>query len=144
MRFILRLLIALIVIVLALGALVKIREVSLRHKLTGTWVADFPDGNRSTWSMEPDGSYSGQLTWTNGTVINLEGTTRVKFGFMHTPAGHPRLGFLIVETVTKTSETNATVPYSRREYIANLTDQDLVINVEYSMWDSSAFRKVMQ
>jgi hypothetical protein len=74
----------------------------------------------------------------------LEDTTRAKYGFMHTPAGHPRLGFLIVETVTKTSETNATVPYSRREYIANLTDQELVINAEISFWDSSTFRKVRQ
>ena len=140
MRPVLKLFIALIVMVFALGALVKLRDVSLQHKLTGTWVADFPDGDRSQWSLEPDGSYSAQLTSTNGRVINLEGAVKVKYGYMHAIVG-PRLGFLVVDTCTKSSETNAICPYVSHYYIAKLADRELVINTVYTLYDASTFRK---
>ena len=58
-RFLARLLIALIVVVLGLSLLIKIRDVYLQHKLTGIWVCTFQSGLQSTWRIERGGRYTG-------------------------------------------------------------------------------------
>ena len=142
MRFLARLVIALIVVVLGLGLLIKVRDVYLRHKLVGTWECTFPDGVQSKWTMERDGSSTALLSLTNGRALTtLEGTTRVEFGYMRAIVG-PRLGFLLVETDTKRDGTNVIIPNVSRCYINRLTDQELVINTVYTLYDSSTFRKV--
>lgn len=85
-----------------------------QNQLTGTWVADFPSGVRSTWIIHADGSYFGQLTgFKSGRVVSLEGKVQLKNGFL-------------LDTCTKHSDTNATVPFVIHGYIISMNDHEII------------------
>ena len=91
-----------------------------QRELTGTWVADFPNGLRTTCTVKPDGSYSARLCFTNGSVTTLAGRMQIKGGF-------------IVDTCTKRSDTNA-VPFVEKGYIVHIDAHEIV-----SRWPGSPF-----
>jgi hypothetical protein len=103
---------------------------SKQQQLTGTWVADFPNGVRSTSTVHPDGSYSARLDgYTNGSVITLEGHVRLEDG-------------VIVDTCTKHSQTNTRVPFVTHGYIVHMDSHEIIAKWEGSMYDTVTMRKV--
>lgn len=101
-----------------------------QQQLTGTWVADFPNGVHSRLIVKPDGSYSAQLDgYTNGSVVTLEGHIQIEDG-------------VIVDTCTKHSQTNATVPFVTHGYIVHMDSHEIVAKWEGSQYDSTTLRKV--
>jgi hypothetical protein len=104
-------------------------DVKGQQQLVGTWVADFPDGLRSRCIVRPDGSYSARLDYTDGRVITLEGRLRLEDG-------------VIVDTCTKHSQTNATVPFVTHGYIIHMDSHEIVARWEGSKVDETVMRKV--
>jgi hypothetical protein len=97
----------------------------IRKKLPGIWVfeARFARGGDvvSTTTVAPDGSYVCTIAIpgrTNGPrTISMEGTFRVENGFL-------------IDTITKNSQTNASVPSTNRGRIVRIDDRELVLDDE--------------
>jgi hypothetical protein len=97
----------------------------LQKELSGTWMfeAKFARGGDtlSTLAVAPNGSYVCTIAIpgrTNGPrTVSMEGTFRVENGFL-------------IDTVTKNSQTNASVPYTNRSRIIRVDDRELVLDDE--------------
>jgi len=101
-----------------------------QNQLTGTWIADFPNGVRSTCIVHADGSYFAQIAgFTNGRVVSLEGKLQLKHG-------------VLLDTCTKHSDTNATVPFVAHGYIIRMNDREIVAKWEGSPYEFTTQRKV--
>jgi hypothetical protein len=94
-------------------------DARIQKQVTGTWVVDAGNNIRSVNLIRPDGSFATKVTgFTNGSVVLIEGTFRVKNGEL-------------VETVTKSSQTNEKVPFVVHGKIIRLNDHEMV-----AKWDT--------
>jgi hypothetical protein len=87
------------------------RDEKIRRNLTGTWAVDF-----GSFTVRQDGSYIAQFSSpTAGRVVTNEGTFQVRDGYM-------------INTMTKSSRTNAHVPYVSRVRILQADSSEMVID----------------
>jgi len=94
-------------------------DAKLQRLVTGIWVVETGNNIQSVNSIKPDGAYAAKVTgFTNGSVVMIEGTFRVKNG-------------ALVETVTKSSQQNEQVPFVVHGQILRLNDQEMV-----AKWDT--------
>jgi hypothetical protein len=94
-------------------------DARLQRQVTGTWVVEVGNNIRSVNLIRPDGSYAAKVTgFTNGSVVMIEGTFRVKNGEL-------------IETVTKSSQTNEKVPFTVHGKIIRLNEHEIV-----AKWDT--------
>lgn len=94
-------------------------DVRIQRQVTGTWVVEVGNNIRSVNLIRPDGSYAAKVTgFTNGSVVMIEGTFRVKNGEL-------------VETVTKSSQPNEKVPFTVHGQIIRLNNHEMV-----AKWDT--------
>jgi hypothetical protein len=97
----------------------------IRRQLPGIWTfeARYANGDEALCqiAVAPGGSYSSTITFphrTNGPrVISMQGTFRVEDGFL-------------IDTTTKDSQTNGSVPHTLRSRIIRIDDHELVLNDE--------------
>ena len=104
--------VALLIIVAFTGwqLLKSSRDSKMRQNLTGTWVASF-----GSFTVDPNGSYVGLVTnVTTGRVTTNEGRFEVRSGFL-------------INTVTRSSRTNAHVPYVSHSRILRENGRELAI-----------------
>jgi len=86
------------------------RDAKIRKNLAGTWVMDF-----GSFTVHPDGSYVGWHTNATSGIVTNEGIFQVRDGYL-------------IHTMTKTSRTNAHVPYVSRERIIRADVREMVID----------------
>jgi hypothetical protein len=92
------------------------RDATIQRELTGTWTRDFGNGFRITNVISPDGSYQCQIVGlTNGTIDSLEGRLIAKNG-------------VLIDTVTKDSETNQQTPRVMQWQIVHIDRHELVLS----------------
>jgi len=119
------LLVAIPLLVTACGRNSESADEKLRKQLPGVWMfeAKYASGSEALcrFTMASDGSYSSTITLphrTNGPqVVSMEGTFRVEDGFL-------------IDTVTKNSQTNASVPSTNRSRIVRIEGRELVLSDE--------------
>jgi hypothetical protein len=96
-------------------------DTEMRKKLPGIWVfepkyASGRNDQRVTTTVAADGSYVTSIALpgrTNGPrTIKLEGTWRIEDGFL-------------IDTITKDSQTNSSVPRTSRDRIIRIDDREL-------------------
>jgi len=93
------------------------RDATIQKELTGTWTHHFGNGGSATTVIAPDGSYHCQLVGgPNGPVDTLEGTLLAKNG-------------VLIDTVTKDSETNQQTPRVTQEQIVRIDGHQLVLSI---------------
>ncbi len=94
-------------------------DARLERQVTGTWVVEIGNNIRSVSVIRPDGGYAATVTgFTNGSVVMVEGSFRVKNGEL-------------VETVTKSSQTNEKVPFTVHGQIIRLNNHEMI-----AKWDT--------
>ena len=116
----------------------------MQQELSGTWLfeAKYVQGGNleQTITVAPDGSYTLTSTMpgrTNGPrTISMEGTFRVEGG-------------VLVDTVTKNSQTNAPVPSTNRSRIIRVDNHELALDYEKNAWtvyptNEAVFRKQIE
>lgn len=86
------------------------RDAKIRKNLTGTWVVDF-----GSFTVRPDGSYVGWITNSTSGVVTNEGTFQIRDDYL-------------INTMTKTSRTNARVPYVGHLRIIRANDGEIVLD----------------
>jgi hypothetical protein len=86
------------------------RDAKIRMNLPGTWVTDF-----GSFTVRPDGSYIGWHTNSTSGVVTNEGTFQIRDGFL-------------INTVTKSSRTNAHVPYVGYLRTIQANDGEIVLD----------------
>jgi hypothetical protein len=86
------------------------RDAKIRKNLAGTWAMDF-----GSFIVHPDGSYIGWHTNATSGIVTNEGTFQIRDGYM-------------INTMTKTSRTNARVPYVSQMRIIRADARELVID----------------
>jgi len=102
------------------------RDARLQQALTGTWVVDLGNNIRSVNIIGANTGFAAQVTgFTNGSVVRIEGTFRVRNGEL-------------IETVTKDSQPNEKVPFVVRGHIIHLDDRELV-----ARWDTKPYSVVV-
>ena len=93
------------------------RDAAIQRQLTGTWTRQFGNGFRITNVIAPDGSYQCQIVGlTNGTIDSLEGRLIAKNG-------------VLIDTVTKDSETNQQTPRVSQQQIVRIDGHQLVLSI---------------
>jgi hypothetical protein len=92
------------------------RDATIQKELTGAWTRHSGNGFSVTNVIAPDGSYHCQLAGgSNGPVDILEGTLIAKDG-------------VLIDTVTKDSETNQQTPRVMQWQIVHIDRHELVLN----------------
>ena len=102
----------------------------------GTWVCEFDDPNgshfKSTTVVAPDGRYMCHATTTGTNKISktfeIEGNWEIKDG-------------VLIDTMTKHSQTNAPIPRTSRAQIIRRSDRELIAKWE-GMENEAVLRKV--
>lgn len=97
----------------------------IRRQLPGIWTfeARYASGDEAfcQFTVAPDGSYSSTIALphrTNGPrVLSMEGTLRVEDGFL-------------IDTKTKDSQINASVPHTMRSRVIRIDGHELVLDDE--------------
>jgi len=93
------------------------RDATIQRQLTGTWTRHFGNGCSVTNVIAPDGSYHCQLVGgPNGPFDTLGGTIIAKNG-------------VLINTVTKDSETNQQTPRVTQEQIVRIDGHQLVLSI---------------
>ena len=93
------------------------RDATIQRQLTGTWTRHFGNGCSVTNVIAPDGSYHCQLVGgPNGPTNTLEGTLIAKNG-------------VLIDTVTKDSETNQQTPRVTQEQIVRIDGHQFVVSI---------------
>ena len=100
-------------------------DAKIQKMLPGVWVSEarFASGDYtlSTITIAPDSSYVCTISIpgrTNGPrTISMEGTLRLENGFF-------------IDTITKNSQTNSSVPSTNRCRVARIDDHELVLDYE--------------
>jgi hypothetical protein len=110
---------------------IRASDEKMQRQLPGTWGSDSPRGVHETCTICVDGSYFAQFTgYKNGRVLFMEGKFRIK-------------DRILIETVTKYSDTNVTVPFEGHECIILMNDHEIVLKPEFAADDSmKILRKV--
>jgi len=94
-------------------------DTAVRKNLPGTWHSDVAPQTESKFMVSANGDFECKTTFqgdTNGMqTIELEGTFQVKDG-------------ILIETVTKSSQTNAHVPFVSRARVIQADDHEMVIS----------------
>ena len=105
-------------------------EAKLAQARAGTWVAEFSNGAKSTVVLRTDGGYSCQLNFTNGRVIDIEGTMRFTSRYM-------------IDYETKNSDPLATnLSCVNKAVLVHMDDNEYTIEPKYSIDDRVTFRKL--
>jgi len=106
------------------------RDAKIQQKLTGTWGVDINLKGRqlhSTSIVSPDGSFADEITgFADGRIMKTEGRLLATNG-------------MLIDIVTKNSETNARVPGTLRGRIVRLNDHELIVR-----WDGNDKDAVLQ
>jgi hypothetical protein len=94
-------------------------DARLQQQVSGMWLVDIGNNVRSVNVIRPDGRFAARVTgFTNGSVVVIEGTFRVKNG-------------ALIETVTKSSQPGEKVPFVVHGKIIRLTPQEMI-----TQWDT--------
>jgi hypothetical protein len=102
-----------------------VSDANIQRKLTSTWVVDMTHDVRGTNIIHSDGHFEAQVSGIPDCAnITTEGTLFAKNG-------------ILIETVTKFSPTNTSVPFVLHGHIIRLDDNELVVN-----WDNVPNRTV--
>ena len=93
------------------------RDATIQRELTGTWTRHLGNGCSVTNVIAPDGSYHCQLVGgPNGPTDTLEGTMMARNG-------------VLIDTVTKDSQTNQPTPRVTQSQIVRLDGHQLVLSI---------------
>jgi hypothetical protein len=93
-------------------------DATIQRELTGTWARYFRNGVSITSVIAPDGSYKCQFVGlTKGTIESLEGMLIAKNG-------------VLIDTVTKDSETNLKTPRVIQWQVVQIDRHKLILRAK--------------